>query len=173
MANYIHMTPTASVEAVKVDAPFAAVVTIDAKVSPEWRHMVSEWLVEKGCLYMIAHGQECSLWDDSVDWANIEAYKFKDIPDDKSIMTTWHEDESLQEVLYFAISSIPFYPLIKHMVILDISDNPRESEILKIFKAAQDEINEDRKDDVEEKFPPEAILKNFFRWVLDRLSAVL
>ena len=103
-AQYVHLKPTSSLRKVEVKAPFAAVMVIDAKVHSDWRDRVSEWLVEKGCLYMMAHGDECSLWDDSVDIANLEAYNwnFNDIPDDKHVTTTWHDDESLEEVFNFA-----------------------------------------------------------------------
>ena len=71
-------------------------------VNSEWRQTVSEWLVDQGCLYMMAHGDECSLWDDSVDIANLEAFdwNFDDIPEDKHVTTTWHENESLEEVFF-------------------------------------------------------------------------
>ena len=146
--QYIHLPPTSSLEQVSVMSPFAAIVAIDTKVTPEWRHKVSEWLVENGCLYMMAHGDECSLWDDSVDWANIEAYDFEDIPDDNLVMTTWHEDESLEEVLWFALTSVDFYPLVKHMIILDISTSSREREIFKALELTKDEIDQGRQTDI-------------------------
>lgn len=156
-SQYIHLPPTSSLEQLSIEGPFAAVVTIDANVTPEWRYKVSEWLVKRGCLYMMANGDECSLWDDSVDWANIEAHDFNDIPEDKLVMTTWHEDETLQEVFYFAISSVNFYPRIRHMLVLDISHESREAEIIKILKAAQDEADEDRENDTfEHSLAPDA-----------------
>lgn len=142
--QYIHLTPTASLESVDVEAPFAAVVTIDAEVTHEWRAKVSEWLVEKGCLYMMAHGRECSLWDDSVDTANLEAFNWRNIPENKLVTTKWHNDESLEEVLYFALTVLPFHPVIKHMVILEMSEKSRGIEILEYFKAAEAEYSADK-----------------------------
>lgn len=128
-------------------APFAAVVMIDTKVSDDWRNTVSEWLVEKGCLYMMAHGDDCSLWNDSLDWAILTAYKFGGIPEDKFVMTSWHEDQNLEEVFFFAINSLPFYPLIKHTVILDVADTSRDEELLRVFSSVKQEIDEENKID--------------------------
>lgn len=143
--QYVHLKPTSSPQSVAVMAPFAVVVVIDAMVLPEWRQMVSEWLIEKGCLYMMAWGHDCSLWDDSVDWANLKPYeKFSDMPDDKNVVTTWHDNESLEEVFYFAITcALPFSPLIKNIIVLDITDKSREHDMLTRYKNVQDELGED------------------------------
>jgi hypothetical protein len=82
--------------------PFRAVVVIEADYSPEWQELVSKWLVAGGCLYMLAWGKDCATWDDSVDYANIEAFDSGDIPADQFVYTTWHENQPLDEVLWFA-----------------------------------------------------------------------
>jgi len=87
---------------IKLIRPFRAVVIIDANVNDEWRNNVSNWLIRSGCLYMMAWGNECSSWDDSVDAANLEEYDFNGISDDKFVLTTWHENETIEEVLWFA-----------------------------------------------------------------------
>ena len=51
---------------------------------------------------MMAWGKDCNLWDDSVDWANIEQFQYNEIPDESFVMTTWHEDETLKDVFWFA-----------------------------------------------------------------------
>src|SRR5205085_10605757 len=40
-------------------APYRAVVVIDATHSDEWQNEVSKWLVDTGCLYMMAWGENC------------------------------------------------------------------------------------------------------------------
>jgi hypothetical protein len=75
---------------------------VEEPVTVEWRALVSRWLVEADCLFMMAWGHECSLWDDSVDFANLERFDFGDVPDRHFVMTTWHEKESLNEVFWFA-----------------------------------------------------------------------
>ena len=46
---------------------FRAVVLAREVVSNDWRNRVSDWLVAAGCLYMLAWGHECSVWDDALD----------------------------------------------------------------------------------------------------------
>ena len=147
--QYIHLKPTSSPHDVVMEGPFAAVVVIDMTVNSEWRQTVSEWLVDQGCLYMMAHGDECSLWDDSVDIANLEAFdwNFDDIPEDKHVTTTWHENESLEEVFFFAKNcALPFSPLIKKIFILDITQNSREASMLLRYEAANGEDVTDKTD---------------------------
>jgi hypothetical protein len=83
-------------------APFRAVVVIGASYSTDWQKQVSDWLVRSGCLYMIAWGPDCTTWDDSVDWSVCAEFDYGDIPDDRFVMTTWHENEPLDEVFWFA-----------------------------------------------------------------------
>ena len=145
--QYIYLHPESSIENVEVKAPFAAVVVINAKVSMEWRNIVSQWLVEKGCLYMMAYGDDCSFWDDSVDTANLTAHNWKDIPNDKFVTTTWHDDESIEEVFYFAQNcALPFSPLIKNIIVLDITQNPREQIMLSLYEEAHAEAVKDKTD---------------------------
>lgn len=92
------------VEIPLMERPFAAVVIIEMDVSDEWRDYVSRWLVQSGCLYMMAWGNECSFWDDCVDRALLQAFDFGDIPDDEFILTTWHDDEPLEEA-FFVLSA--------------------------------------------------------------------
>lgn len=77
-------------------------MVIEEDVLPDRREKVSKWLVQSGCVYMMAWGKDCNLWDDSVDWANIEQFQYNEIPDESFVMTTWHEDETLKDVFWFA-----------------------------------------------------------------------
>jgi hypothetical protein len=98
--SYLCVAPNAELPNAVITAPFRAVVIVEATVTPEWRAKASDWLVSAGCLYMMAWGAECSFWDDSVDWANIEQNSHGEIPEDRFVMTTWHEDEMLNEVFW-------------------------------------------------------------------------
>lgn len=77
---YFHVQPGAALRNIGYLAPFRAVVIIEREVSVEWRTDVSNWLVHSGCLYMMAWGQDCSLWDDSVDWANMDYFPSRKSP---------------------------------------------------------------------------------------------
>ena len=82
-------------------------------------------------------GRGCSSWDDSVDLSNVEAFDFADIPDDQFVMTTWHSDESLAEVLWFSkyTASHPTVELDKTLL-LHISSESREQEFLRSYDEA-------------------------------------
>ena len=83
----------------------------------------------------MASGIDCTLWDDSVDFAHLEIHDWGDIPDDQFVMTTWHDDETLSDVFWNANMAI-FHPpevSINHLVILDITDKARENEMRELF----------------------------------------
>ena len=82
--------------------PFKAIVVVEDLSARLWRDEASRWLVNSGCLYMMAWGDHCEAWDESVDQANLESFGFGAIPDDKFVVTTWHENEALSEVFEFA-----------------------------------------------------------------------
>ena len=116
--------------------PFKAVVVLNASYTSDWQDEVSKWLVTSGCLYMMAWGPACTTWDDSVDWAVRVIYPGDETPDEKFVMTTWHDDESLEEVFWFAQFNGSFnYNDVElvNALILDISDEHREDEMISLF----------------------------------------
>lgn len=80
---------------------------------------------------MMAWGTGCSSWDDAVDLANLEAFDFREIPDDDFVMTTWHESESLEEVLSFCVN-LAHHPTVQleNTLVLQLGGSNRENEIL-------------------------------------------
>ena len=98
---YVFLHPDAPLPDLDAVSPFRALLVLEQRVSPEWQALVSAWLVRSGCLYMMAWGVECSSWDDSVDVANIAAFLPAEIPEDRFVMTTWHENEPLSEAFWF------------------------------------------------------------------------
>jgi hypothetical protein len=118
--------------------PFKAVVVIEATYTPGWQEMVSKWLVENGCLYMMAWGEGCSSWDDSVDWANLEEFDYGEIPDDRFVMTTWHERETLKEVFWYAHFCASHADVDVHQsLIIHIATCEAHSALLELFAAAR------------------------------------
>ena len=118
-------------------APFKAVLILEDIYSAEWQNEVSEWLIANGCLYMMAWGDNCGSWDDSVDWANLERFNYGPIPDDQSVMTTWHDNTTLEEVFEFA-QLWTFHPKahLSSSVLIHISKDDREDEMVRRFAAA-------------------------------------
>ena len=135
--QYLQITPESALPDISRLNPFRAVVVVDESVSNEWKKSVSAWLVHSGCLYMMAWGIDCSSWDDSVDFANLEAFNHEDIPEDQFVMTTWHDDEPLKEVFWFSkhVASHPEVEL-RNTLILHIAQNGREQELLSEYSGA-------------------------------------
>lgn len=134
LVEYLQIKPEATIPDIVALLPFRSVVIVEATVSPEWQSLVSDWLVRSGCLYMMAWGANCTSWDDSVDMANIEQFHFDNIPEDRSVMATWHTNEPLDEVFWFSKNNA-FHPTVKleRTVLLHMSANNRESELLKAY----------------------------------------
>jgi hypothetical protein len=134
--EYIHLPPGHPPPEIG-RGPFRAVVVIEAPVVTEWRALVSDWLAESGCLYMMAWGADCSLWDDSVDFANLDAFEYGDIPDDRFIMTSWHEKEPLADVFWFCEHAAQ-HPTVdlERTVLVHIAMTGRQAELLADYRNA-------------------------------------
>src|SRR3546814_7111478 len=134
--EYFHLRPGHSPPELH-GAPYRAVVIIEAPVTAEWRSLVSAWLVKSGCLYMMAWGPDCSLWDDSVDYANLDEFEYGDIPDDRFVMTTWHNNKPLEEVLWFCEHTAHHPAVDLHRkILIHISPVERGAELLDDYQRA-------------------------------------
>lgn len=117
--------------------PFKAVVIAEDTVTSDRQAAICQWLVESGCLYMMAWGQDCGSWDDAVNHANIEAFDSEEIPDDCVVITTRHEDESLKEAFWFSkYSAIHPCFRIENTVLLHLSPIGREQELGEKYMSA-------------------------------------
>ena len=86
---------------------------------------------------MMAWGRDCSLWDDSVDIANLQCFDYGDIPDESFAMTTWHANEPVSEVLWFAKHTAWHDTItLDGTLILHVSERDKRSELLEAFDAA-------------------------------------
>lgn len=135
---YVLLAPETAPPEISAFDPFRAIVIIERPVSPAWQARISDWLVRSGCLYMMAWGENCSAWDDSVDIANLEQFDFGDIPKDRDVMTTWHTEQSLDEVFFFAKSHAS-HPVIdlQQTVLIHISTVCKELEFLQTYASVK------------------------------------
>ncbi len=135
--RYIQVLPNSELPKITDMEPFRSVVIVEETVTPEWQGKVSDWLVNSGCLYMMAWGENCNSWDDSVDHSNMEEFNYGYIPEEKFVMTTWHDKEPLKEVFWFSKhSAIHPSVKIKNILILHISKTDKEKEYLSEYKSA-------------------------------------
>jgi hypothetical protein len=135
--RYLRLKPGDTPPELEDFSPFRAVVIIEADVEAEWQAAISRWLADSGCLYMMAWGRDCSSWDISVDLANLAHFNYGDIPEDEFIMTTWHDDDPLEEVLWFA-KTTAYHPTIglPNILFLHVGTEDRQAEISAAFAAA-------------------------------------
>ncbi len=60
---------------------------------------LSNQIIQQGCRYAVCAGHQCSTWDDSIDMAFLGTDPDYNPPDDRFVMTTWHEEEPLADVV--------------------------------------------------------------------------
>ncbi|QDL91144.1 hypothetical protein FDP22_04725 [Paroceanicella profunda] len=112
-------------------------ILIEREVGGDYRDEVSKALVKAGCLYSLAWGIDCAAWDDSVDWAFLAAYDFGKYPENKFVMTTWHDDETLEEVVEFSKHCADNSNIkLEDILVLDFSHHERSQLIEKLYLAA-------------------------------------
>ncbi len=80
-----------------VDAPYACLVYATEPVTGEEMAEISEWLISSGCKYAVCGGTDCSQWHDAIDMADIE----KDPSFAHTIMTSWHAEETVEDIVWF------------------------------------------------------------------------
>ncbi len=116
--------------------PTTFLVISTTSVSPEWRFRLSQWMVEAGCHLMLAWGVDCSLWDDAVDEADIDFWDCE-VPNEHLILTTWHDNESLDEVMFFAKHGLRHaHTPSERTILLHISDVAGEDHLLACYANA-------------------------------------
>lgn len=137
MFNYVFLPTDVPVSFPKQMTKFKCLKLIEREVGEVYRNEVSKALVKAGCLFSLAWGIDCSAWDDSVDWAFLESYNYGDYPEDKFVMTTWHADETLEEVIAFAKHCTDYSEVkLEDILVLDFAHHERSELIEKLYLAA-------------------------------------
>lgn len=101
----------------------------DPDVSTEAQAAVAEQIVASGCRYVCCSGVACSSWHDAVDWAFLQTDPNYSPPDERFIMTTWHERESVSEVVWFALNNAWFDDFVpERFLFVLLSPKPHRAE---------------------------------------------
>ena len=138
--HYVQLTPGDPFPSIAEFAPFKAVVILNAHYSGEWQDEVSRWLVDSGCRYMLAWGPDCTTWDDSVDYASIIKHLPEETPDSDFVMTTWHSDQTLEDVFWQAQfnAQLSYDDVeLNETVLLDVSRTNRERDMLTLWEQSK------------------------------------
>jgi hypothetical protein len=135
--EYCRLEPGQILPAAVGRSPFKAIIVFESDAALEWRNGVSDWLVASGSRYVMAWGADCAEWHDAVDDAQIRKFPDAGVEDDEFVMTTWHEDEPLKEVFWFA-RTCARHPVAAtaFTLILHISMGDKRDEMLDLFAAA-------------------------------------
>ena len=64
---------------------------------------IANWALDQGAVYLCVWGLDCERVHDIID--EVVCNRNPDETDEDVIMTTWHEDEALDEALWFAVNS--------------------------------------------------------------------
>lgn len=135
--EYLHLSPGDPPPPIE-DRPYRAVLIADEAASQDWQNEVCSRLVESGCLYFIAWGVACEAWHDTMDWTVLEAFDFGEIPDDRFVMTTWHDKEPLSEALWFAGNSAHHPDIdLTDTLIVHVAQEDRCAAILRSYADSQ------------------------------------
>jgi hypothetical protein len=128
--TYLQLPPDSDLPALDHLSPFLAIVLSEEDASELWQAELSRWLVASGCRYVLTWGKDGEAWRDMVEDAALEAFDYEDVPEEHTVIATWHEDEEREEVFWFAKhrASHPSHSF-KATVILDISSRSRKDEI--------------------------------------------
>jgi len=104
--HFLHLQRPYRFEAPAADAFVLLLDVSDTTVTPEEQTELSQAIAASGCRYALCRGFGCSSWDDSIDEASVLA-EIEGRPQ-PFLMTTWHEHESLEDVLEFMLRNTAF-----------------------------------------------------------------
>lgn len=159
---YIRLAPNGELPEFPDSSPSKVVVILDGNYNQEWQDRCSQWMVAGGCRYMMAWGPNCSSWDDSVDHADVERFDFGEIPDTHFVMTTWHDDETLEEVFWFSqyCATLTYDDVeISTIILLHIGSADRAEEFAQLFEQSRS---------LADREEPEPQRGNWFRRLIRR-----
>ena len=95
-----HLVPGVEFTSPRPKRDFAALIVVfDPSVARDSQAAISERIVRDGCRYAVCTGHACSTWDTSVDAAYLAQDANWSPPEDRFVMTTSHQDESLEEAI--------------------------------------------------------------------------
>lgn len=90
----------------KIEAPFVCMVYLNQDTTKEEMILVANWLISSGCRYVVCGGNNCELLHDIIDETSV--IKNIDENKDELVMTTGHENEPVEEVVWFWLNLTNF-----------------------------------------------------------------
>jgi hypothetical protein len=104
----------------------------DGRFSEDQRTAVAKELLLAGCRYVVCSGQNCEAWHDAVDVEFVRQHLGEpdDVLDAVHIMTSWHAEESPDEVALFFVlnTNFDFHDFVRYLV-LHVGDGPMKMQV--------------------------------------------
>jgi hypothetical protein len=89
-------------------AEFAVLIySADTDITDEEQEILSDQIVTSGCRYAVCAGYKGSSFHDSIDIADIKR-NGGEVRDENVVMTTWHDDEPLENIVFFFLNLTSF-----------------------------------------------------------------
>ncbi|WP_425618267.1 hypothetical protein NA78x_001970 [Anatilimnocola sp. NA78] len=103
----------------------------DPNIPADAQSALADQIFATGCRYACCSGVACSSWDDAIDFAFIATDPNYQPSDERLLMTTWHERESLSEVVWFALNNTSFDDFVaeRFLIVLLSPVGGREEEV--------------------------------------------
>ncbi|WP_350334319.1 DUF7684 family protein [Coralliovum pocilloporae] len=137
MLRYKHLLPEKDISILDEKLSYKCVLLSEMKATASYRNSLCRQLINSGCKYFMAWGTECETWHDSMDTAVLEKSNYDEVPADEMVITTWHDGESIVDVLRFAkIDACKSYtdePL-NELLVLDTSEQNRKAVVQEYFE---------------------------------------
>jgi hypothetical protein len=86
----------------------ALIIAQDPALAGEEQMAIAEALVAAGCRYAMGYGIDGSSWDTAVDLAFIHSDPSFHPPDERFVMTTWHDEDTPEEVASWLVWNTSF-----------------------------------------------------------------
>ncbi len=94
---------------------------------------IASALVQSGCRYAVCAGAGCDAWHDAVDLAALGSDPPRTA---KDVMTTWHANESVDDVVEFFLRTAYFEPFQPNYLVVQVGLNPQlEADVREKVKA--------------------------------------
>jgi hypothetical protein len=88
---------------------FAAwILSADPALEPAEQNSIATALIDAGCRFAVSSGYNASSWDGAVDYAYLLRHPGPEVDPANFVMTSWHENESLDEVAEFFVRNTSF-----------------------------------------------------------------
>ena len=122
--------------------PFAILLYgVDEAVAPEEQGQLCTDIIEQGCRYAVCAGANCEIWHDCFDEADCARNDWE-ANVSNFVMTSWHEKESLEDVVFFLLNNTSFDSVEADCcMVLVVGEDPNALETIRREVARQCKAN--------------------------------